>query len=160
MDRAETQRQGRQGAVWEAGKPGGRMERRNLGTSKPEDCLVPWSPYTDGKTKIQGGEELARCRAPFHRQDQNEVTGDQAGGMKGPQNQPGGGGRLFGGSQSPIAFLVCELEPGGRRHLQSWLPFELTFRLCTLIAPSIFHPTGSGGLVGGVSVVQKEPRAQ
>lgn len=86
------------------------MERCNLGTSKPEDCLVPWSPYTDGKTKIQGGEELARRHAPFHRQDQIEVTGDQARGMKGPQNQPGR--RLLGGLQSPTAFLACELEPG------------------------------------------------
>lgn len=59
---SETQRQG---AVWEAGKPGRRMERRNLETSEPEDCLVPWSPCTDGKTKMQGGEELARPHAPF-----------------------------------------------------------------------------------------------
>lgn len=39
----------------------------------------------------------------------------------------------------PNPSLVCELEPGGGHHLQPWLPFGLTFRLCRLMV----HPSST-----------------
>lgn len=58
---------------------------------------------------------------------------------------------------SPPLPLACELAPGRGHHLQPRLPFELTFRLCRLSVPSVFHPTGSRGLTGDVSWVPKGP---
>lgn len=51
------------------------------------------------------------------------------------------------------------LRAGARsgRHLQPRLPFEFTFRLCGLIVPSIFLPTGSRGLAGTICAAREEP---
>ena len=61
---------------------------------------------------------------------------------------------------SPPLPLVCELAPARGYPLQPRLPFELTFRLCRLRVPSVFHPTGSRGLTGDVSWVPKAPGAK
>lgn len=97
---------------------------------------------------IQAGQE-GRCRRPGK-------------GQEGVKQPPEGGYLATWMKRLWLHLTHFGLRAGAKSRSPSWLPFELTFRLRQLRAPSVFHTSGSRGLTGGgaVSVVQKGPGAQ